>query len=81
MDLNGYGAHHDGVDLGSGPRSRYSWDEPPSAMATRLINLCTMTTWTLTWRARSGTNSVMALPIGSVASEVEMRAALAPKLC
>jgi hypothetical protein len=59
----------------------YSDPGPPSIMAIRLITLCTRTTWTLTCRARSGTNSVMALPMGSVAREIEMRAALAPKLC
>ena len=42
-------------------------------MATRLMILWTMTTWKFTCRAKSGTNSVIALPIGSVASEVEMR--------
>src|ERR1700759_5085812 len=83
IDLNGLEAYRNGIYLCSGwvpgPRSGYcGW--PPSTTATRLMILWTITTWTLTRRAKSGTNSVIALPIGPVANEVAMRAVLAPKL-
>ncbi len=57
IDLNGLRGYRNGIYLCScwvpGPRSGYC-DWPPSTMATRLMILWTITTWTLTRRARVG---------------------------